>query len=225
MREVMDRLERFYGPLPLPPEDPFALYVWDVLGVRTTAARRDAAMGALRRIPALTPDSMGKVPRAKLEKAIALAGPYREERLRALTSGVDVFKRNRDLPQTLRSDIDAAKNALALLPHLTAISGQWLLLFAGGHPLFPDDPHVGRVLTRLESDAGAATEQLGGVVTAMQRATLYLAHHGRATCVEADPLCHICPLRSECPFPKGAARLRSEPRNLLRRGGPARGET
>ena len=77
MLEVMDRLERFYGPLPHPPEDPFALYVWDVLGVRTTAARRDAAMGALRRIPALTPDSMGKVARAKLEKAIALAGPYR----------------------------------------------------------------------------------------------------------------------------------------------------
>ena len=84
----------------------------------------------LRRIPALTPDSMGKVARAKLEKAIALAGPYREERLRALTSGIDVFKRNRDLPKTLRSGIDAARDALALLPHLTAVSGQWLLLFA-----------------------------------------------------------------------------------------------
>ena len=207
MLEVMDRLERFYGPLPLPPEDPFALYVWDVLGVRTTAARRDAAMGALRRIPALTPDSMGKVARAKLEKAIALAGPYREERLRALTSGVDVFKRNRDLPKRLRSGIDAARDALALLPHLTAISGQWLLLFAGGHPLFPDDPHVARVLTRLGIDADSATAQLGGVVTAMQRATLYLSHHGRATCLDVDPLCHICPLRAECPFP----RLRSEP--------------
>ena len=217
MRELMDRLERFYGPLPLPPDDPFALYVWEVLGVRTTPARRDAAMGALRRIPALTPDSMGKAPRAKLEKAIALAGPYREERLRALTSGVDVFKRNRDLPQQLRGDIDAARAALALLPHLTAISGQWLLLFAGRHPLLPDDPHVRRVFARLQSDADAATEQLGGVLTAMQRATLYLSHHGRATCLEADPLCHICPLRSECPFP----RLRSEPLNLLRRGGSA----
>ena len=28
------------------------MYVWEVLGVCTTAARRDAAMGALRRIPA-----------------------------------------------------------------------------------------------------------------------------------------------------------------------------
>src|SRR5688572_32037869 len=108
MHEVMDRLERFYGPVPLPPDDPFALYVWEVLGVRTTATRRDAAMNALRRIPALTPDSIGTVPRAKLEQAIALAGPSREERLRALTSGVDVFKRNRDLPKRLRGSIDVA---------------------------------------------------------------------------------------------------------------------
>ena len=204
MREVMDRLERFYGPLPLPPEDPFALYVWEVLGVRTTPARRDAAMGALRRIPALTPDSMAKAARAKLEKAVGLAGPYRDERLRALTSGVDVFKRNRDLPKQLRSDLDAARGALALLPHLTAVSSQWLLLFAGRHPLFPEDPNVRRVLARLRMDADFAAQELGGVLTAMQRATLYLAHHGRATCIDADPLCNICPLRSDCPFPTPA---------------------
>ena len=206
MFSVMDRLERFYGPLPLPPDDPFAFYVWEVLGVRTTPARRDAAMSALRRIPALTPDSMAKAPRAKLEKAVGLAGPYREERLRALTSGVDVFKRNRDLPKTLRGDIDAAREALALLPHLAEISGQWLLLFAGRHPILPADPHVQRVLARLQRDADTVSSQLGAVLTAVQRATLYLSHHGRSTCVEADPLCHICPLRSDCPHGQMAAR-------------------
>ena len=216
MLDVIDRLERFYGPQPQPPEDPFALYVWEVLGVRTTPARRDAAMGALRRIPALTPDSMAKAARAKLEKAVGLAGPYRDERLRALTSGVDVFKRNRDLPRKLRSDLDAARDALALLPHLTAVSSQWLLLFAGRHPLLPDDPNVRRVLARLRMDADFAAGELGGVLTAMQRATLYLAHHGRATCIDADPLCHICPLRSDCPFPTPA---QMAPR-VFRRGAP-----
>ena len=200
MFTLLDRLERFYGPLPLPPDDPFAFYVWEVLGVRTTPVRRDAAMSALRRIPALTPDSMGRTARAKLENAVALAGPYREERLRALASGIDVFKRNRDLPQRLRSDLDTARAALELLPHLTAVSSQRLLLFAGRHPLFPEDPDVTRVLSRLQQSADAATEELGGVLTAIQRATLYLSHHGRATCVEADPLCRICPLRSPCPF-------------------------
>lgn len=205
MLEVMDRLERFYGPLPQPPSEPFALYVWEVLGVHTTAARRDAAMSTLRRIPALTPDSMGRAPRAKLESAVALSGPYREERLRALVAGVDVFKRHRDLADQLRGDATATRDALALLPYLTTISGQRLLLFAGHHPLLPDDPHLQRVLARLQTASDAVSRELGGVLTAVQRATLYLSHHGRSTCLESDPLCHVCPLRSECPFPSGVA--------------------
>jgi endonuclease III len=205
MLEVMDRLERFYGPLPQPPSEAFAVYVWEVLGVHTTAARRDAAMSALRRIPSLTPDSMGRAPRAKLESAVALSGPYREERLRALVAGIDVFKRHRDLADQLRGDVTAARDALALLPYLTTISGQRLLLFAGHHPLLPDDPHLQRVLARLQTASDAVSRELGGVLTAIQRATLYLSHHGRSTCLESDPLCHVCPLRSECPFPSGVA--------------------
>ena len=205
MQTLLDRLERFYGPLPQPPDDPFALYVWEVLGVHTTPARREAAMKALRRIPALTPDSMGRVARAKLEKAVALAGPYREERLRALTGGVDIFRRNRNLPERLHAEISQATEALKLLPHLTAVSGQWMLLFAGGHPLLPSEPHLLRVVQRLGSDSAAVTADLGEVLPTLQRAALYLSHHGRSTCLEADPLCHICPLRSDCPFPNGAA--------------------
>jgi endonuclease III len=206
MQRLVDRLERFYGQLPQPPTDPFALYVWEVLSVHTTPARRDAAMKAMRKIPALTPDSTGKAPRAKLEKAVACAGPYREERLRALTTGVNVFRRNRDLPERLRAEISQATEALKLLPHLTAVSGYWMLLFGGGHPLLPADPHLLRVVSRLGTDKEAATIEFGEVVTAIQRAALYLAHHGRATCLEADPLCHICPLRSDCPFPKGTGK-------------------
>ena len=202
---MIDRLERFYGPLPQPPDDAFALYVWEVLGIHTTPGRRDAAMNALRRIPALTPDSMGRLARAKLEDAVRLAGPYREERLRALTAAVDVFKRHRDLPERLRSEIAVARDALSLLPNLTTMSGQWLLLFAGRHPLLPDDPHIHRVIERFHGRNDAVVLELGGVLTAVQRATLYLSHHGRATCLELDPMCHICPLRSGCRFPSGAA--------------------
>ena len=197
----MDRLERFYGSLPQPPDDPFALYVWEVLGVHTTSTRRDAALAALRRIPALTPDSLGRVARAKLEKAVALAGPYREERLRALAAGVDVFRRHRDLPARLRSDMHVAMKALSLFPHLSGVSGQWLLLFGGRHPILPDDVHLRRVVSRLGTDADAAVREIGEVLTALQRAALYLSHHGRVTCTESDPLCRVCPLRADCPFP------------------------
>jgi endonuclease III len=202
---MIDRLERFYGPLPQPPEDAFALYVWEVLGIHTTPGRRLAAMNALRRIPALTPDSMRRVARAKLEAAVRLAGPYQEERLRALAAGVDVFSRHRDLPERLRGGIAGAREALSLLPNLTTRSGQWLLLFAGSHPLLPDDPHIKRVLERFHGGNDDIARELDGVLTAIQRASLYLSHHGRATCLESDPMCHICPLRQGCRFADGAA--------------------
>jgi endonuclease-3 len=202
---LLESLERFYGPLPQPPSDPFALYVWEVMSLHTTSPRRDAAMKALRRIPALTPDSMGRVARAKLEAAVGLAGPYREERIRGLLTGVDVFRRNRDLPERLRADLEGATDALTLLPHLTSVSGQWMLLLAGGHAKLPEDPDIVRVLSRLGTDIGAAEDDAGAVLSALQRTGIYLSHHGRATCVEADPHCQICPLKPECPHGNGAA--------------------
>ena len=204
MLELVDRLERFYGPLPQPPDDAFALYVWEVLGIHTTASRREVAMNALRRIPALTPDSMSKVARMKLENAVALAGPYREERLRALNAGVDVFRRNPDLPRRLLGEDAEAAEAVDRLPHLTAVSGQWLLLFAGRQARLPDDPNLLRVLARLGTDRERLAAELGGVLTAVRRAALYLSHHGQATCVATDPVCRICPLRASCPFARGA---------------------
>ena len=197
---VLDRLERFYGPLPQPPSDPFALYVWEVMTLHTTQSRRDAAIGALKRIPALTPDSVVRAPRGKLEAAVAFAGPYRDERLRALVAGAEVFRRHRDITDRLRSDLPTAVETLTLLPHLTSVAGDWLLLLAGGHPRLPADAGLGRVLNRLGSDVSTIEVQTGGVLSALQRAALYLAHHGQATCVENDPLCRICPLKPECAY-------------------------
>lgn len=157
-------------------------------------------MNALRRIPALTPDLMGRAARAKLQTAVAFAGPYREERIRALLAGVDVFRRHRDLPEQLRGELSEAIEALKLLPHLTSVSGQWMLLLAGGHPALLDDPHIARVLSRLGSDVKTAERELGAVLSARQRTGLYLSHHGQSTCVETDPLRHICPLRKNCPY-------------------------
>ena len=73
-----------------------------------------------------------------------------------------------------------------------------------GPPILPADPQLLRVISRLGTDSTTAASR-SRCLPALQRAALYLAHHGGATCVEADPLCHICPLRPECPFPHGAA--------------------
>jgi endonuclease III len=143
---------------------------------------------------------MARATHATLESAVALAGPYREERLRALLAGVDVFRRHSDLSKRICGGAQDAKAALELLSHMTAVSGQWMLLFAGGHARLPDDPHLARVVTRLGTTPQEVAAELGDVLSALQRTALYLTHHGRSTCLEGEPLCHICPVRRECAY-------------------------
>lgn len=210
---MLDALERFYGMLPAPPPDAFALYVWMVLSLQTTPQRRDAALAALRQIPAMTPDSLARAPRGKLEAAIAHARTRREERLRALIAGAVAFRRDPELPRALRGPLGAARAALERLPHLAPADREWLLLFAGDHPMLPDDPDVLRVLARLDypgREAAPSDPQtddvraevahaLGHDLGALRRAVTYLSHHGRATCTLGDPHCGVCPLLVRCP--------------------------
>ena len=93
--EQLDALQAFYGPLPPLPRDPFILFVWEVMSVHSTPQKRDAALAALKRIPALTPDSMWRAPRKSSKRASRLAGPYSENRLQALRKGVELFAAER----------------------------------------------------------------------------------------------------------------------------------
>ena len=52
------KLQKLYGPLPSPPSDPFAFFVWEILSGHSTPRKRDAAFRALTRQRVLTPDAM-----------------------------------------------------------------------------------------------------------------------------------------------------------------------
>jgi endonuclease III len=209
IRGMLERLERFYGQLPSPPSDPFALYVWEVLSVHTTPGRRDAAMSAIRKIPALTPDAVAKAAPKKIEDAVALAGPHREDRLRALKAGVDAFRRDPALASAPRDPLPAAAASLERLPHLSASGGERLLLFAGNHAIVPFDAAHARVAIRLglghpdATDlARSALDAFGAALSSdlilIRRAVVYFAHHGMTTCTESDPHCKVCPLLPDC---------------------------
>ena len=215
----MSRLERlvaalhnFYGALPMPPRDPFTLFVWEVLSVHSTPRKRDAALAALRRIPALTPDAMWRAPQKKLEESVKLAGPYSENRLAALRTGVDVFRRSPKLPAVIRGPLLAARRALKPLPQLGETGAHRMLLLAADQQILPVDARVSRVGRRLgygeandefrkqaRSVQDALTRELPPSVDAFRRAFLYLSHHGAATCTEADPHCPVCPVLKDCP--------------------------
>lgn len=209
--DLIDRLAQFYGPLPLPPADPFGFYVWEVLGTRTTAGRRDAAMAALRRIPALTPDSLRKVGRGRLEAVVGQCGPFVDQRLVALDAGIDVFRRQHHFIERLRGPLRQAWLASRDLPHLGHAGALRLLLFTGDSHVVPVDAGLARVATRL----GLATPQanvrrmtrdvrralhlaLPRELSHRRRAVLYLHHHAEHTCVESSPHCGVCPLVEGC---------------------------
>ena len=209
---IAERLRRFYGALPQPPRDPFTLFVWEVLSVHTTPSKRDAALAQLKRKRALTPDAMWHAPRKTLEETAALAGPYVEQRLRALRTGVDLFRREPLLPSTIRGPLVAARRALKGLPQMGEGGAYRMLLFAADHAVLPVDARLTRVVRRLgfvqeEKDfsrtARSIRNTLGALlppdVNAWRRTYLYLSHHGATTCTEAAPHCAICPLRDECP--------------------------
>ena len=218
LEHAIDALQKFYGGLPKPPRDPFTLFVWEVLSVHSTPRKRDAALAALRRIRVLTPDAMWRAPQKKLEQAVAQAGPYLENRLTALRTGVDLFRRSPALPKILAGPLAAARRALKPFPQLGEAGAHRMLLFAADHPILPVDARLNRVGRRLgygqsatdfkkqaRSVQEAMSAELPASADAYRQAFLYLSHHGAATCTEADPHCTICPLLKECP--EGKRRL------------------
>jgi endonuclease-3 len=217
LERPLGELESFYGRLPAPPTDPFTLFVWEVLSVHSTPRKRDAALGALKRVRALTPDAMSRVAQKKLEESVVLAGAYLEQRVRALRSGVDVFRRSPRLPAVIRGPLPAARRALEALPRMGEDGAYRMLLFAAGHLVLPVDVRLGRVARRLgyggqQADLtrkarairNALSAELTGTLDAYRRAFVYLDHHGAATCTEGDPHCGVCPLLPDCP--EGKAR-------------------
>ena len=135
--------------MPPPPKDPFTLFVWEVMSAHSTPRKRDAALAALKRIRALTPDSMWRAPQKKLEDSVKLAGPYAENRLQALRTGVDVFRRSPKLPAIIRGPLIAARRALKPLPQLGETGAHRMLLFAADQVILPADARVTRVGLRL----------------------------------------------------------------------------
>jgi endonuclease-3 len=212
IERLLTKLQTFYGKLPTPPRDPFIIFVWEVLSVHAAPGKRAAAIAALKRIRALTPDAMWRAPQAGLEASVALAGPFLEQRLQALRTGVDLFRRAPNLPATIRGPVPAALKALKPFPQMGEGGAYRMLLFAADQPVLPVDARVSRTARRLgygeqhadvrrsaRSSRQALATELPATAAAYRRTYLYLAHHGASTCTEADPHCGVCPLLSDCP--------------------------
>jgi endonuclease III len=212
LQSLVARLERFYGVLPVPPRDPFACFVWEVLSARTTMGQREQAFGALKRIRAMTPDSLTRAAPGRLVAAVALAGPHADDRLQALRAGATVFRRTPALAVAIAGPPRGARRALRALPRLGPAGSRRLLLFAANAAALPPDPDVLRIGRRLGFGGTAGGASGTRIVhramreriqsrdpSAIRRAFVYLSHHAATTCTEPDPHCRVCPLLDGCP--------------------------
>jgi endonuclease-3 len=219
LESQLSRLYKFYGLLPTLPKEPFILFVWEVLSVHTTPLKRDAGMAAFKKLRALTPDAMWRTPHSKLEEILKNVGPYLDNRMENLRNGVDVFRRNRDLPTIIRGPLPAARRAIKPLPQLGETGAHRMLLFTADQIVMPVDARVSRVGRRLgygephtqfaktaRSVREALCRELPSSIEVYRRAYVYLSHHGAMTCTEAVPHCTICPLLNECPDGKKRVR-------------------
>jgi endonuclease III len=212
LERILARLGQFYGPMPEPPRDAFAHFLWHILWLRTTPQGRDAALLALRRVPALTPDSIAKAAPAKVEAALLLAGSHSPERRRLLAAGIDEFRRRPDLGRRLGGSVLAARRAFRWLGPMNPATVGWLLLFVGDHPVLPLDARILRVAWRLgwgraggsprrwqRSSRQAVLHASGRDLAMLRRTALLFAHHGTSACDDLSPRCGICPLSDDCP--------------------------
>lgn len=148
-------LREFYGLLPHPPADPFQFFLWEILSHDALPARRDLAWQALRRIPALTPDSVFRAPAKTLNATIALIGPHRDERLERIRAVAGEFKRHHEWfsPDQLARSVLTATRHFRRLPNVPQDMLDRALLYAAPHPVLPLDNGTARVVARIEGTA------------------------------------------------------------------------
>jgi len=211
MRDLVDALGAFYGPLAPPPRDLFGFVAWEILSAKTLPSRRDIGWTALRRLPALTPDAMFRAAKAELQEALLML-PARDERIDDLRAASGHLRRQRDLGQVVAGPLRGAIRALAGVPALSAPARVRALIFAGGHAVAPVDDGILRVVARLDGLADPRPRRLrrlararlaaacAGQLDPLRQATVLLGHHAHHACAEASPHCGVCPLAARCRF-------------------------
>jgi endonuclease III len=219
---ILDRLERHYGRPAQPPcNGPFEMILWEVVAYLADDTRRGMAFDALRKQVGLTPAKILAAPKKLLCEITRMGGSIaaeeRAERLQAAAQlTLDQF--GGDLASVLKLPPQKAKKLLMQFPMTGEPGAEKILMFSDALGVLALESNGLRVLVRLgfgeERKSYSATyksvrevtlEELPADYKLLTKAHLLLRQHGQRLCLRNGPVCHACPVRSDCPFFRSGA--------------------
>lgn len=183
---------------------PFRTLVATVLSARVRDEMTEQVVPeVMRRWP--DPQALARARPAQVERVIRKIGLYRTKSVRLVEIARALV---RDHGGKVPDDLDT----LVGLPGVGRKTAGCVVVYAFGGTALPVDTHVHRISNRLgwvTTRAPGATEQaLHRVVprTWWSRVNDLLVHHGKTICRPRQPDCDSCPVRKDCPWPKGRTR-------------------
>jgi endonuclease-3 len=189
--------------------DPFRVLVVTILSQSCTDVAALRAYYALDEQIGVTVPDLSRAHIKKLERAIRVAGLYRQK-AKALKGLAQVImsRYSWDLRKALVGPVEDVRRRLQELPKVGPKTAD-VLLSVWNRPTISVDTHVNRVSKRLGlAPQEAKYEEVRGALMRLFREEdypviplLFMAH-GRQTCRARKPRCPLCPVERLCPYSK-----------------------
>jgi endonuclease-3 len=216
---LVEELAKVHGPAAEPfPADAFEIVLWENVAYLVNDTRRRQAFEALVRSIGTRPEDLLDASEDQLHDVArhGILADHFATKLRAAAEIAWTDFRS-DLTATLAQPPETAKRALRKFPGIGEPGAEKILLFTRSHPFLAPESNGLRVLVRFGICPGddnytetyaaardAAREQLGEDFDVLIAARHHLRVHGQSICKRTKPDCGVCPVREECPFPRGA---------------------
>jgi len=214
--QIVSRLKRHYGEPEVPPaRGPFELILWENACYLLPDERRREVFEALRAQVGLTPSDLAAVS-DKVLLPLAKRGGMRPEtrvfRWREIAR-ITLNQYAGDLDSILKLPYAQAKKALKQFPNIGDPGAEKILLLCGISSGLPLESNGLRVLVRLgwgrlQKNYGATYRSVQDALRPelptdpdrLKEAHLLLRTHGKELCKDKAPLCHQCPVSSDCTY-------------------------
>jgi endonuclease-3 len=203
-----ERLVDEYGePVPHKQMNPLDEVVFTILSQNTTDTNRDRAWAGLWR-EFDSWEAVAAAPVSRISRSIEAGGLHRTkaERIRLLLQQVKEERGDYAMDYLSDMEMTDARLELERFKGLGAKSINCVLLFSLGHPAFPVDTHVHRILRRVglveTKDLSRANREIQADVPADIAYPLHMniIRHGRQVCSAQRPECWRCCIEDLCGF-------------------------